>query len=154
MTEHSKPGAAGVAGDVAGAIGCALAIVLGCVSWWAAADYSALGSVFPRAIGALLVVLGVTYLALFASGRTRRAAALDGSNARRAGVALVMLAWAYTLEPLGFLGSSALAMAALLFVANHESRSVGRLAGQALAAALLLVGLYALFKHALNVPLP
>lgn len=140
--------------DIAGAIGSALAIVLGVAAWWAAADYSPLGSVFPRSVGALLIALGATYLVLVARGRTRAAPPLAGSNLRRAGVALAMLVWAFTLEPLGFLGSSAMAMAALLFIANHEARSLRQLVGQALAAAVLLGALYALFKHALNVPLP
>jgi hypothetical protein len=140
--------------DLPGAIGGVLAIVLGIAAYAAAADYSDLGAVFPRTIGSLLVALGVTYLAVVARGRSQRAAQAAGSTLRRAGVAVTMLGWAWALEPLGFLWSSALAFAALLFIANHERRGPRILALHVLAGALLLGGLYALFKHALQVPLP
>ena len=140
--------------DLPGAIGSALAIALGIATYVAAADYSDLGAVFPRTIGGLLVALGATYLALLARGRTRRASQAAGSNLRRAGVALIMLGWAWALEPLGFLWSSTLAFAALLFIANHVRRGPRTLALHVLAGALLLGGLYALFKHVLQVPLP
>ena len=61
--------------DIPGAIGSALMIGVGAAAFWAAADYSPLGSVFPRTIGGMLVALGVVYLTLVALGRTRRAAA-------------------------------------------------------------------------------
>lgn len=140
--------------DLPGAIGSVLAIALGIAAYAAAADYSDLGAVFPRTIGGLLIALGATYLVLVARGRTHRAALEAGSTWRRAGVALTMLGWAWVLQPLGFLWSSALAFAALLFIANHARRSPRTLAMHVLAGALLLGGLYALFKHALQVPLP
>ena len=37
-----------------------------------------------------------------------------------------MLAWAFTLGPLGFLASSAAAMAALLVIANHDRWTLRR----------------------------
>ena len=40
-------------------------VCVGAAAFWAANDYSPLGSVFPRAIGGMLVAFGVTYLILF-----------------------------------------------------------------------------------------
>lgn len=82
MTEHRA--------DIPGAIGSVLMLAVGAAAFWAADDYSSLGSVFPRAIGALLVALGATYLVLVAMGRTRRAPAPEGSNLRRAGVSALL----------------------------------------------------------------
>ncbi len=141
-------------GDVAGAIGSALAIAVGAAAVWAARDFSDLGAVFPRTVGALMVALGAVYIALFVRGRTRAAAALDGSMARRIGVALVMLAWGFTLEPLGFVASSTAAMAVLLVLAHHGRWTLRRAMLQAASTALVLAAFYALFKHALDVPLP
>lgn len=140
--------------DLPGAIGCVLAIAVGAGAWWAAADYSKLGAVFPRTVGLLLIGLGVLYLVFFAAGRTRAPEALQGSMARRTGVAVVMLGWGFALGPAGFLPSSAVAMALLLLIAHHDrwSPRVVLLFGG--SAALVLLGLYALFKHALLVPLP
>ena len=153
MAEHDRP-PDHVRRDTPGAIGSAGLVALGIAALVFSADFSDLGAVFPRAIGGLMVALGGLYLVLFALGRTRRAAPADGSNLRRAGVAVVLLGWAFALVPLGFLGSSAIAFVLLLVLANHDRwtpRSVLLMGG---AGAVLLLGLYALFKLVLQVPLP
>lgn len=50
--------------DIPGAIGSALMVLLGAGAIWAARDYSDLGAVFPRTVGALLVALGSVYILL------------------------------------------------------------------------------------------
>jgi hypothetical protein len=140
--------------DTPGAIGSALLIGVGVAALVYSKEFSDLGAVFPRAIGGLLVAMGVLYLLLFALGRTKRAAPAAGSNLRRAGVAVVMLGWAFALTPLGFLASSALAFVLLLMLANHDRWTLRTALLYGGAGALVLVGLYALFKHALQVPLP
>lgn len=140
--------------DVAGAIGSAAMIGVGAAALAFSVDFSDLGAVFPRTIGALMVALGMLYIVLVVRGRTARASALAGSNARRAGVAAVMLAWAFMLEPLGFLASSAAAFVLLSGLAAHERWSARALLICGGAGVLVLGGLYALFKYALLVPLP
>jgi hypothetical protein len=140
--------------DLPGAIGSALMLALGVAALYFAREFSDLGAVFPRAIGAFLIGLSALYIVLVLSGRTRRAAAVGGSHARRAGVAVVMLGWAFALPALGFLASSALAMVLLMGLAQHD-RWTPRLAlGVGAGAAAVLAGLYLLFKVALQVPLP
>ena len=140
--------------DTPGAIGAVLLACVGAAALAFSGEFSDLGSVFPRTIGGLLVALGALYLVFFALGRTRRAPPTQGSNLRRAGVAVVMLGWAFALEPLGFLGSSAVAFVLLLGLANHDRWTVRTACLYGGAGALVLGGLYALFKHALQVPLP
>jgi len=140
--------------DLPGAVGCLIAIGIGAAALWFSADFSDLGAVFPRTIGALLVLLGVLYLLLVLLGRTSRPAPLGGSHLRRAGVAIVMLGWAFLLKPLGFLGSSALAFVALLMLANHYRWTARTGLVYGAAGAVLLGGFYALFKLVLLVPLP
>lgn len=147
MTERPSP-------DLAGALGSVLAMGVGAAAFWAAGEFSALGSVFPRTVGALMIALGATYLAFAALGRTVRAAPLEGSNLRRGGAAVVMLAWGFALGPLGFLPSSAAAMAALMVIANHGRWSLRVALAYGAALAVVLGGLYGLFKHLLLVPLP
>ncbi len=146
---HAKPLA-----DIPGALGSAIMVLVGAAAIWAARDYSDLGAVFPRTVGALLVALGVVYIVLVVLGRTRRATSADGSFARRALVALVMLAWGFTLGPLGFLPSCAAAMAALLLIAHHGSWTIRTALLYGLSTAAMLTLMYALFKIALQVPLP
>ena len=140
--------------DLRGALGSAAAVALGGAAIWASRDFSDLGPVFPRSVGALLVALGAVYIVLTLMGRTKDVASLEGSSLRRAAAALTMLAWAFMLGPLGFLASSAAAMAALLVIANHERWSLRRALLYGAASALVLIGLYSLFKIALQVPLP
>ena len=97
---------------------------------------------------------GVLYLVFYALGRTQRAAPAAGSNLRRAGVAVVMLAWAFALPAMGFLASSAIAFVLLLMLANHERWTMRTVLLYGATGVLVLGGLYALFKHALQVPLP
>ncbi|MEO6269224.1 MAG: tripartite tricarboxylate transporter TctB family protein, partial [Lautropia sp.] len=87
-------------------------------------------------------------------GRPSRPPPLGGSHLRRAGVATVMLGWAFLLKPWGFLGSSALAFVALLILANHHRWTARTALVYGAAGAVLLGGFYALFKLVLLVPLP
>jgi hypothetical protein len=140
--------------DLTGAIGCALLIAVGAAAIWFSRDFSALGAVFPRTVGGLMVTLAVVYIGLVARGRTARQAPLGGSPARRVVVAGVMLAWGFLLEPLGFLPSSTAAFVVLLAVANHDRWTSRSVLVYGLSAALLLGALYGLFKQVLLVPLP
>ncbi|MEO6032783.1 MAG: tripartite tricarboxylate transporter TctB family protein [Burkholderiaceae bacterium] len=106
--------------DVAGVVGCLILIAAGIAAIVYSGDFSTLGSIFPRTISGLMIGLGIVYLLLALLGRTTAGEASEGSMARRAGVALVMLAWAFALGPIGFLASSAVAMVLLLVIANHE----------------------------------
>ncbi len=140
--------------DIPGAIGSLLLIAIGVGALVAAADFSDLGSVFPRTIGGLLVGLGLLYLVLVAMGRTKPPALLTGSMARRVGVAAVMLGWAFALGPLGFLASSACAFVLLLLLAQHARWTLRAAVLYTASGAIVLGGLWALFKLALQVPLP
>jgi hypothetical protein len=140
--------------DLPGAIGSVLAIAIGAASVLAAGDYSPLGAVFPRAVGVLLIALGALYIFFVVTGRARAGEAPKGSTPRRAAVAAIMLGWGFALGPLGFLPSSAVAMALLMVVAHHgrwSPRTAGLYGG---AAGVVLLALYGLFKHLLLVPLP
>ncbi len=65
-----------------------------------------------------------------------------------------MLAWGFALGPLGFLPSSAAAMAALLLFANHQRWTLRTALLYGGASLGVLAALYGLFKLILLVPLP
>lgn len=140
--------------DLPGAVGSVLLIAVGAAALFYSAEFSDLGAVFPRAIGGLLVALGCLYTVLVALGKTQAAPNLAGSHARRFGVAAVMLGWAFALPALGFLISSAIAFALLLLLAQHERWTPRTVLLYGAVGALVLVGLYVLFKLVLQVPLP
>ncbi|MEO7941713.1 MAG: tripartite tricarboxylate transporter TctB family protein [Burkholderiaceae bacterium] len=147
MANESRP-------DIPGAVGSGLMVVIGAGAIWAARDYSDLGAVFPRTVGALLVALGIVYIVLVLLGRSRRAEGEHGSATRRALAALVMLAWGFALGPLGFLPTGVAAMASLLLIAHHGRWTLRTAVIYGIATAVVLGLMYALFQHALQVPLP
>jgi putative tricarboxylic transport membrane protein len=140
--------------DVGSIVACVGFIVLGVFAFLATEDYSDLGSVFPQTISGLIVVLAVVYIIL--SIRKPRGAPeqAGGSRGRQLAVAVVMVGWAFTLQPIGFLTSSAIAFVLLLMVGHYGSWS-SRLAILYAGAAFLVLGsLYLLFAVVLQVPLP
>lgn len=140
--------------DIQGAVGSALMVVIGAGAIWAARDYSELGAVFPRTVGALLVALGLVYIVLVVLGRTQLGVAAEGSTTRRALVAIVMLAWGFSLDLLGFLPAGLAAMAALLMIAQHDRWTLRTALVYGLSTAMVIGLMYTLFKHVLQVPLP
>lgn len=140
--------------DIPGAIGSGLMVLLGASAIYAARDYSDLGAVFPRTVGALLIALGLVYILLVVIGRTRRVSGTDGSALRRSLAAAVMLVWGFALEPLGFLPSGAAAMAALLLIAQHDRWTLRAALMYGFSTSVILGGMYFLFKQILQVPLP
>ncbi len=140
--------------DILGAIGSGLMVLIGAGAIWAARDYSDLGSVFPRTVGALLVALGIVYIVLVTMGRTHSVAGEPGSAIRRWLVAIVMLSWGFALGPLGFLPTGVAAMTSLLLISHHDRWTLRTALAYGIATAVVLGLLYVLFKHALQVPLP
>ncbi len=140
--------------DVAGVVGCLILIATGIAAIVYSSEFSTLGSVFPQAISALLIGLGVVYIVLALIGRTKASEPAGGSIVRRVGLALVMLAWAFSLGYFGFLASSVVAMALLLVIANHERWTGRSVLGYAIISAIVLGALYGIFDFALRVPLP
>lgn len=140
--------------DVAGLVGCALAAAIGVAVLAVAGDFSMLGAVFPRTVAGLMIAFALLY-AFHALRRPRPATVHEaGSWPRRIGVAAVMLAWSFALAPVGFLTSSVVACLLLLTIAQHEPWTARTALGYGLAMLAVLSALYALFRFALQVPLP
>jgi len=130
-------------------------IMVGALALYYSAYFSPLGSVFPRVIAVLMIVLSLVYVgvAMLRPG-TAPSDPKRGSTPRRALLAAVMFAWALLLQPLGFLTTSVLCYAAMLFIANYD-RWTPRMAVIYTATGVAVVGsLYALFAYVLQVPFP
>lgn len=143
-----------VARDVRGIVGCVIAAALGVAAIATSGDFSPLGSVFPRTIAGLMVVFSLAYVVLALRRPQPGKPAEAGSTPRRLGAVATMLLWAFALAPLGFLFSSTVACAALLLLAQYGRWTPRTAIGYALATGLVVGGLYALFRFALQVPLP
>ncbi|MFT5590991.1 MAG: putative tricarboxylic transport membrane protein [Bradyrhizobium sp.] len=140
--------------NVTSLVTCVLFIVLGAAAYLAADDFSMLGSVFPKTISALVVVFSCLWLVLSWIKPRDVVRNVNGSVVRQVAVGLIMLAWAFLLEPVGFLACSVVAFALLLAVAHYGSCSRKLLLLYVAATVVVTGGLYLLFMTVLNVPLP
>ncbi|MDH5540595.1 MAG: tripartite tricarboxylate transporter TctB family protein [Rhizobacter sp.] len=140
--------------DTPGLLGCGLAVLVGVAALAYSGGFSPLGSVFPRTIGGLMIVLALLYTGLALRRPQAATAPAGGSTLRRAGTAAVLLAWAFALQPLGFLFSSICGCIALLLLAQHDRWTPRTGLVYGLATMFVLGALYVLFRFVLKVPLP
>jgi putative tricarboxylic transport membrane protein len=91
-------------------------------------------------------------MALLRHGRP--ATRQPGSVRRRAALIVVLVSWAFLLEPIGFLTTSIAAYCALLVIANYDRWTPRMAVTYGAVGALVLGSLYSIFFLALDVPLP
>lgn len=140
--------------DVPGMIGAAFFIATGALALYYSRDFSPLGSVFPRTIAVAMIVLSVVYIAIALLRPKAPAPQPAGSVWRRVALVAVMLLWATYFDRIGFLSTSIAAFAALLVIANYDRWTPRTAVVYAGAGALVIGGLYAIFRFGLKVPLP
>lgn len=128
------------------------------VAFMRARDMSAMGSVFPSTISAVLVVLSAALIALALSGRARPAQAetAEGavSNRRRIGLVLVFAAWVWLMPILGFATSSILAFVALAGLGEHDPVSARTWALRLLIGAAIVGAFWWLMSDVLLLRMP
>lgn len=147
MSERSRFDLHGIAGSV-------LAIAGGMLAWYFAGDFTPMGSVFPRTIAVVMIATAVVYIAVSFLRPMRQPAQAVGSVWRRVALVAVMVAWSTLLEKVGFLSTSVACFAAILVIANYDRWTPRMAAIYAFASALVVGGLYAIFRFVLQVPLP
>lgn len=140
--------------DLHGIAGSVLAIAGGVLAWYHAGEFSAMGSVFPRTIAVVMIAGAVAYIAVSLLRPMRQPAQAVGSVWRRVALVAVMVAWSTLLEKVGFLSTSVACFAAILVIANYDRWTPRMAALYAFASALVVGGLYAIFRFVLQVPLP
>ncbi len=140
--------------DLPGIAGCVLAIAGGALAWHHAGEFSPMGAVFPRTIAAVMMVAAAAYIATALLRPSARPQGAGGSAWRRVALVVVMAAWSILLERVGFLVTSAACFAAILVIANYDRWTPRAAAAYALAGAVVVGGLYAVFRFLLLVPLP
>lgn len=129
-------------------------IALAAGALWFSRDMSIMASVFPRTIGALLLLFGVMLLigAVMTHPQLERPA--TGHWPRRLSLIAIVLAWSLTLKWLGFLATSLAFSALLAVVAHFDHWSGRRILTYGATLLVIIAAFYGLFAWLLNVPLP
>ena len=140
--------------DIPGIAGSVVFIIVGMLAFWGARDFSPLGSVFPRTMAVAVIVFAAAYIAMALLRPSAPAAMPVGSPWRRGAVMVVLLVWAFLLGQVGFLATSVVAYTALLVIANYDRWTPRMAVIYAVVGTLVLGGLYWVFRHVLQVPLP
>ena len=138
----------------------ALFVVIGVMAYVQTKDMSAMGSVFPSALAAALVLLSII-LIVFQIGRLRApsntpdaGAGGKPSSARRAAAVVVLLAWAFLMPVVGFFTSSLVAFLILTGIASFEPLKPRTVAVYALFAAVIVGAFCLLMVQVLNLRMP
>ena len=134
-----------------------LAIIMAAVAVGAivsSRDISVMASVFPRTIAVVLLILSLILLVKAFVVRSWAASHEGGHVGRRLWLVGIILAWAFTLNWLGFLTSSLFGTVALTLVAHFHEWDTRRALIYGLSLLATIGFFYGLFAILLDVPLP
>ena len=140
--------------DWRGIVGCVFAIAGGAAAWYHAKEFSAMGAVFPRTLSIAMIIGAAAYIVVALLRPAPQAAHAPGSTWRRFALVGVMAAWSLLLESVGFLAMSSACFAAILLIANYDRWTPRMALVYTAASAIVVGGLYAIFRFVLLVPLP
>lgn len=140
--------------DLRSIAGAAAFIAIGVLAIYYSSEFSSLGSVFPRTIAVLMIVLSCVYIAMAVLRPAPGVASERGSLPRRLLLAATMLAWALLLHPVGFLTTSVVCYAVVLVITNYDRWTPGRAVAYAASGIAVVGGLFAIFAYVLQVPFP
>jgi hypothetical protein len=133
----------------------ALLLIIAAAALWQTRDFSPLGSIFPRTIGAALLIACVITLLRTLRRRTpmSRGLARDGW-ARGALLILVMSLWIALFEKVGFVAAGVAAYVALALITERDPLTLRRLIRFVLVAVAFVAVFQLVFVQGLKVPLP
>jgi hypothetical protein len=124
---------------------------------WLTREFSAFGSIFPIVVGSVLLLtsLAIGVRCLLGSNPSVERAVHSRAGLRNSILLIALLVlWAISLESVGFIVSSWISFVMLAFIADNEPFTWRRGLLYAIAAGVVVGGLYLLFQGLLNVRLP
>lgn len=137
-----------------------LFVVIGVMAYVQTKDMSPMGSVFPGALAAALVLLSVILIA-FQVGRPKapEAEAEHGeegkpSTVRRTAIVVALVLWALLMPTVGFFTTSLLAFLVLIAIASFEALTPRVMAVYAVSALVIVGPFHLLMVQVLNLRMP
>ncbi len=141
--------------DIGAAIVAALLMAIAAGALWQSRELSPLGAIFPRTIGAALLVTGAVVLWRTLAGRAHPSRGLPRDGWMRGALMVVVMAlWIALLERAGFAVAGVVAFFALAVITDREPSTPKRLLGFLVVALVVVIGFQLLFVQGLKVQLP
>lgn len=145
--------------DVSAMLFGALFVGMGVLAYVQTKDMSSMGSVFPGALSAALVLLSVILFSFQvgrpkAPGKTEALDEVKPSTPRRLAIIVAMVIWALVLPSIGFFVTSLLAFLVLTAIASFERPSVRELALYAVTALVIVGSFQLLMDKVLGMRMP
>ncbi len=135
-------------------------VVIGVMAYVQTKDMSPMGSVFPGALAAALVLLSVILIA-FQVGRSKapemvadHSEAGKPSTLRRTAMVVALVLWALLMPAVGFFATSLLAFLVLIAIASFESLNPRTMAAYAIFAVVIVGAFHLLMALVLNLRMP
>ncbi len=141
--------------DGGAAVVAALLIAVAAAALWQSRELSPLGAIFPRTIGAAMLLAGGIVLWRALRGLAPETRGLPREGAVR-GILMVGVtaAWIALLERAGFAVAGVVAFFLLALITDREPPTVRRLLGFIVVSLVVVIGFQLLFVHGLKVQLP
>lgn len=141
--------------DKAAIVVAALLMAVAAVALWQSREFTPFAAIFPRTVGAALLLSCLFVAVRILRGRGRPATGMGGAGLLRSALlVLTMLGWIFVLESAGFLLASWAGFVVLALLANHDPLSPRRVAGFVGGALVCVLALQVLFQRGLDVKLP
>ncbi|KEO60025.1 tripartite tricarboxylate transporter permease [Thioclava indica] len=134
-----------------------LFIILGIGIYLGASGMSALGSVFPKTIAAVLIAFSALLIAMNLrrpAGGSFKLANLNAGAMRRISLGVVLLAWVFLMPVIGFLVTSMIAFVAIMIVADYDRPPAKTWAIWIVSGLLICTGFWWLMANVLLLRMP
>ncbi len=134
-----------------------LFIVMGVLAYLQTSDMSAMGSVFPTAVAAAMIVLSALLIAV-QIGRPRAPAAPEvdprPSTARRVSIVVALVAWSLLMPVVGFFVTSLVSFVVLIAIASFDRLTPKTWASYVIAAVVIVGSFQLLMSRVLQLMMP
>lgn len=147
--------------DWAGIAGSSVFAMIGSYVFITSLSLSPMAAIFPRTIGAVMVVLCAIQIATALAGNSGRSVEQTGSGAermdglgRRLTLIATMLGWAMLFPLVGVFFTSLVAAVILMATGQFGRLTSVRLAIYLVALIIMVGGFYMLMTEVLNIPMP
>lgn len=134
----------------------AMFVAIGAATLLDTRNMSMMGSVFPKAISILLIVLSLLMATLALLGRGARTPApeADVASGRRTVLGIIFGAWVFTIPVLGFGASGLIAFLAMMVVAEHDEQPIAVWVRRVLIAVIVVALFWLLMAKLLLLRMP